>query len=124
MQLAANSLNCDLLPNASGRARVGLDVTDCGITQQHLALSRNWGHFRFKRAREPGCPRCCLRCLVDATLWTLCTVKTQKMGSFWVYMEVYGPDGFGCGRRGGDRTHNPRLRRPVLYPIELLARAL
>ena len=26
------------------------------------------------------------------------------------------------GRRGGDRTHNPRLRRPVLYPIELLAR--
>jgi hypothetical protein len=25
------------------------------------------------------------------------------------------------GRRGGDRTHNPRLRRPVLYPIELLA---
>jgi hypothetical protein len=29
--------------------------------------------------------------------------------------------GFG-GRRGGDRTHNPRLRRPVLYPIELLAR--
>ena len=27
------------------------------------------------------------------------------------------------GRRGGDRTHNPRLRRPVLYPIELLARA-
>ncbi len=28
------------------------------------------------------------------------------------------------GRRGGDRTHNPRLRRPVLYPIELLARSL
>ena len=28
------------------------------------------------------------------------------------------------GRRGGDRTHNPRLRRPVLYPIELLAHAL
>ena len=28
------------------------------------------------------------------------------------------------GRRGGDRTHNPRLRRPVLYPIELLARAV
>ena len=27
------------------------------------------------------------------------------------------------GRRGGDRTHNPRLRRPVLYPIELLAHA-
>lgn len=26
--------------------------------------------------------------------------------------------------RGGDRTHNPRLRRPVLYPIELLARVL
>jgi integrase len=26
------------------------------------------------------------------------------------------------GRRGGNRTHNPRLRRPVLYPIELLAR--
>ena len=25
------------------------------------------------------------------------------------------------GRRGGNRTHNPRLRRPVLYPIELLA---
>src|SRR4051794_20637058 len=25
------------------------------------------------------------------------------------------------GGRGGDRTHNPRLRRPVLYPIELLA---
>ena len=24
--------------------------------------------------------------------------------------------------RGGNRTHNPRLRRPVLYPIELLAR--
>ena len=22
----------------------------------------------------------------------------------------------------GNRTHNPRLRRPVLYPIELLAR--
>jgi hypothetical protein len=28
------------------------------------------------------------------------------------------------GRRGGDRTHNPRLRRPVLYPIELLAHVL
>ena len=28
------------------------------------------------------------------------------------------------GRRGGNRTHNPRLRRPVLYPIELLAHAL
>ena len=28
------------------------------------------------------------------------------------------------GRRVGDRTRNPRLRRPVLYPIELLARAL
>jgi hypothetical protein len=28
---------------------------------------------------------------------------------------------FKGGRRGGDRTHNPRLRRPVLYPIELLA---
>ena len=27
------------------------------------------------------------------------------------------------GRRGRDRTCNPRLRRPVLYPIELLARA-
>ena len=26
------------------------------------------------------------------------------------------------GRRGGNRTHNPRLRRPVLYPVELLAR--
>src|SRR5580704_13358333 len=26
------------------------------------------------------------------------------------------------GGRGGNRTHNPRLRRPVLYPIELLAR--
>jgi hypothetical protein len=26
------------------------------------------------------------------------------------------------GGRGGDRTHNHRLRRPVLYPIELLAR--
>src|SRR5580658_2866283 len=25
------------------------------------------------------------------------------------------------GGRGGNRTHNPRLRRPVLYPIELLA---
>src|SRR5258708_23883300 len=24
------------------------------------------------------------------------------------------------GRRGGDRTHNPRLRRPVLYPMEAL----
>lgn len=29
-----------------------------------------------------------------------------------------------AGGRGGNRTHNPRLRRPVLYPIELLARAL
>ena len=28
------------------------------------------------------------------------------------------------GGRGGDRTHNPRLRRPVLYPIELLAQRL
>ena len=28
------------------------------------------------------------------------------------------------GRRGGNRTHNPRLRRPVLYPIELLAHAI
>ena len=28
------------------------------------------------------------------------------------------------GRRGGNRTHNPRLRRPVLYPVELLAHAL
>ena len=28
---------------------------------------------------------------------------------------------FQFGRRGGNRTHNPRLRRPVLYPIELLA---
>jgi hypothetical protein len=28
------------------------------------------------------------------------------------------------GGRGGNRTHNPRLRRPVLYPIELLARFL
>ena len=27
------------------------------------------------------------------------------------------------GGRGGDRTHNPELRRLVLYPIELLARA-
>ena len=27
------------------------------------------------------------------------------------------------GGRGGNRTHNPRLRRPVLYPIELLAHA-
>src|SRR5579875_3765414 len=27
------------------------------------------------------------------------------------------------GRRGRNRTCNPRLRRPVLYPIELLARA-
>ena len=26
------------------------------------------------------------------------------------------------GGRGGNRTHNHRLRRPVLYPIELLAR--
>ena len=26
-----------------------------------------------------------------------------------------------CGGRGGDRTHNPELRRLVLYPIELLA---
>jgi hypothetical protein len=25
------------------------------------------------------------------------------------------------GGRGGNRTHNHRLRRPVLYPIELLA---
>ena len=25
------------------------------------------------------------------------------------------------GRQGGARTHNPRLRRPVLYPVELLA---
>ena len=32
-------------------------------------------------------------------------------------------EGLGNGRRGGNRTHNPRLRRPVLYPIELLARA-
>ena len=28
------------------------------------------------------------------------------------------------GGRGGDRTHNHRLRRPVLYPIELLAHML
>gem|GEM_PF-6909029 len=26
------------------------------------------------------------------------------------------------GRQGGVRTRNPRLRRPVLYPVELLAR--
>ena len=26
-----------------------------------------------------------------------------------------------CGGRGGIRNRNPRLRRPVLYPIELLA---
>jgi DnaK suppressor protein len=26
-----------------------------------------------------------------------------------------------CGAPGGTRTHNPRLRRPVLYPIELRA---
>ena len=24
------------------------------------------------------------------------------------------------GAQGGIRTHNPRLRRPVLYPVELL----
>ena len=28
------------------------------------------------------------------------------------------------GGRGGNRTHNPRLRRPVLYPIELLAHSV
>ena len=28
------------------------------------------------------------------------------------------------GGRGGNRTHNIRLRRPVLYPIELLAQTL
>src|SRR5258708_2754179 len=28
------------------------------------------------------------------------------------------------GARGGGRTHNLRLRRPTLYPIELLARTL
>ena len=27
------------------------------------------------------------------------------------------------GARGGGRTHNLRLRRPTLYPIELLARS-
>ena len=27
------------------------------------------------------------------------------------------------GRQGGVRTRNPRLRRPVLYPVELLAHA-
>jgi hypothetical protein len=28
------------------------------------------------------------------------------------------------GGRGGDRTHNPQLRRLMLYPIELLAHAI
>ena len=28
------------------------------------------------------------------------------------------------GTRGGGRTHNLRLRRPTLYPIELLAHAM
>ncbi len=32
--------------------------------------------------------------------------------------------GCGGGGRGGDRTHNPELRRLVLYPIELLARSV
>src|SRR5690606_1318715 len=27
----------------------------------------------------------------------------------------------GSGAPGGTRTHNPRLRRPVLYPVELRA---
>jgi hypothetical protein len=39
---------------------------------------------------------------------------------------IYGCSGAHClsGGRGGNRTHNPRLRRPVLYPIELLAHSL
>ena len=32
-------------------------------------------------------------------------------------------DGYRSGRQGGARTRNPRLRRPVLYPVELLAHA-
>ncbi len=31
------------------------------------------------------------------------------------------PKAFGVGTRGGGRTRNLRLRRPTLYPIELLA---
>ena len=47
---------------------------------------------------------------------------------FIEFIWVYGWDwmlldaaGSVCGGRGGDRTHNPELRRLVLYPIELLA---
>ena len=39
--------------------------------------------------------------------------KTTVIVSDWFFKD---------GRRDRDRTCNPRLRRPVLYPIELLAR--
>ncbi len=50
---------------------------------------------------------------VTATIEDPDGCKYLKTGEVWI-----------SGGRGGNRTHNPRLRRPVLYPIELLARIL
>jgi CheY-like chemotaxis protein len=50
-----------------------------------------------------------------------CTLFLSKLiicRSLWTTMDF---SALKYGRRGGNRTHNPRLRRPVLYPIELLA---
>lgn len=48
-------------------------------------------------------------------------MKTQFFTSFGLARK-YSTDKH--GGRGGNRTHNIRLRRPVLYPIELLAQTL
>ena len=46
-------------------------------------------------------------------LFSVCTLYLQV-----IYLEgTYLQD----GRQGGTRTRNPRFRKPMLYPIELLA---
>ena len=46
----------------------------------------------------------------------LCKIETDKENE-----EVWQKWFIGDGALGGNRTHDPRLRRPILYPTELRA---
>src|ERR1700677_1547421 len=48
-----------------------------------------------------------------------CQTVTHVSGKKWVPIAQLGPCEIGAP--GGIRTHDPRLRRPILYPAELRA---
>jgi hypothetical protein len=61
---------------------------------------------------------------VDSFIGVTENARRCAVGSPQIPQSRFGSEtGLVSGGRGGNRTHNPRLRRPVLYPIELLARA-